>query len=76
MTDHTVALNSADCIKSMMHFGFSRIHNICSGTIVDVPWGMMDWVMAMALIGFFLTAGIMMMSLGLLVLKEFWDSWR
>lgn len=43
MNDYNVNLNSAECLKSMAHFGFERVHNICTGAVVDVPWGAIEY---------------------------------
>jgi hypothetical protein len=43
MTDYSVNLNQAECLKSMSHFGYERIHNVCNGTFVDVQWGIGEW---------------------------------
>lgn len=43
MNDYNVNLNSAECLKSMTHFGFDRVHNICTGAVIDVPWGMFEY---------------------------------
>lgn len=45
--DQTITLNhnAAECIKSVSNFGFTTYHNICNGTSVNVPWGMVDMVL-------------------------------
>lgn len=45
--------NVAQCLNSAMHLGFTRVHNICSGTTYDVPWGTVDWIAFMGAIAFF-----------------------
>ena len=42
MTDAN--LNVAVCLKEASYVGYDRIHNLCSGTITDVPWGTLQWV--------------------------------
>lgn len=42
MTD-TLNLNSADCLQTVNDIGVSHIHNICTGAVIDVPWGSLDW---------------------------------
>lgn len=36
-------VNAAQCMKTASHFGFERVHNVCTKTVTDVPWGSADW---------------------------------
>lgn len=36
-------VNAAQCMKTASHFGFERVHNVCTQTVTDVPWGSADW---------------------------------
>ncbi len=40
----TINANLAECLKSAMHWGFTRVHNVCAGTTNDVPFGLLDWI--------------------------------
>lgn len=42
-------LNATECLVRRIDFGVMHIHNVCNGSVVDVPWGMTDWA-AVALI--------------------------
>lgn len=50
MNDHNV--NLAQCLVNATHWGFTRVHNVCSGVVHDVPWGAMDYLGVLALIAF------------------------
>jgi hypothetical protein len=45
-------VNLAKCLKESTDFGVNHIHNICTGSVVDVPWGSVDWLLCIGLIGF------------------------
>lgn len=69
--DETINLNhnSAYCIQSASHFGYTIYQNICTGVISKVDWGGVDWalcVMGLAAITLillmFLCIGLMMLS--------------
>jgi hypothetical protein len=47
-----VNLNHADCLRSVSDFGKTIVHNICNGSIKEVPWGSVDWMEASFLIAF------------------------
>lgn len=64
MANYDVNVNAAECIRSATHIGFERIHNICSGAVVDVPWGAGDWVGAAAVSGLLLVAFSAIIFLG------------
>lgn len=49
MQEQTINANFAECLKSVENFGYTHIVNVCNGRIVDVPWGHVDWVMAVLL---------------------------
>ena len=40
----TLNLNANACIKEVGNFGYTHYVNICNGTVVNVPWGTMDWL--------------------------------
>lgn len=41
--DVNLNLNHADCLRSVSDFGKTTVHNICTGTTSEVPWGSLDW---------------------------------
>ena len=38
-----VNLATEKCLKTATYIGYDRIHNVCKGTFLDVPWGTADW---------------------------------
>ena len=34
------------CLKSVYNFGHTRLINICNGTENIIPWGSVEWVIA------------------------------
>lgn len=65
----TINANMAECIRSATHIGFNRHHNICNGTIYDVPWGMGDWIMVLLLGGSLLAAIALLCAVIVLFVK-------
>jgi hypothetical protein len=50
MSNYDVMLNSASaCLRSVSHIGYERVHNVCSNTVTDVPWGPFGWLGALVL---------------------------
>lgn len=52
--NQTIDFNAAECIKTMSDWGVNHVHNICAGTVQDLPWGTADWfvyVGATAIVG-------------------------
>ena len=39
-------ITNAECIREIHSIGVTHVQNICSGKMVDVPWGSMDWLLA------------------------------
>lgn len=48
-TGYDVNLNAAQCIKEVDHLGYTSVHNICTGAVVDLPWGVDGWMAAVAI---------------------------
>jgi len=38
------------CLKTVSNFGNSKLINICNGQINIIPWGTVDWLVAIILI--------------------------
>lgn len=68
----TLNVNAAECIRTSMHFGFTKMHNICSGVITDVPWGGVDWLILIGFGGFGLAVIVMMAALGIAIVRDAW----
>ena len=41
-----------DCLKTVSDFGQNKIINICTGEVNIIPWGSVDWLLAIILITF------------------------
>ena len=48
---HDVALNQTACIHAITNWGATTYQNICSGTLTVVPWGTMDYLFGIGVIG-------------------------
>lgn len=44
-------LNSTQCLVTVMDFGSRTVTNICTGAVHTVPWGSVDWVLAIGKCG-------------------------
>ena len=52
MMDQTIHLQHADCLVRTYDFGETSVNNICTGVARIVPWGSMDYLAALGMIGF------------------------
>lgn len=43
MTD--ITLNTADCIRTAQGIFTERVHNVCTGTVVEIPRAALDYLM-------------------------------
>ncbi len=48
------AVDLSLCIQKVRDIGVTHLHNICNGTITNIPWGSTDWIMTVMFGGFFL----------------------
>ncbi|UXS01676.1 hypothetical protein [Agrobacterium tumefaciens] len=39
----SVDLNMAQCLRDVSRFGYNEIHNVCTGAVTTVPWGILEW---------------------------------
>lgn len=39
----TYDINMAQCLRDVGRLGYTEVHNICTGTIATVPWGIAPW---------------------------------
>lgn len=56
----TFNVNAAECLRDVTQFGSTQIHNVCSGAVTTVPWGLSEWattsllgLLALMIIGVF-----------------------
>lgn len=70
--DQTLNANVANCLQTANHFGFTRVHNVCSGTITDVPWGTAD--IALGIVGgaFILSMVLIFAAMFFVIVRESW----
>lgn len=71
--DHTLNLNSAECIRTAAHWGLTRTHNICSGAVSDVPWGALDYAGAILIGGFAAFAVAIMLAMVVMMFIVIFD---
>jgi hypothetical protein len=71
MNSYDVNLNSADCLTTMTHFGFNRVHNICTGTATDIPWGAMDWGLGLFVSALALAVVVTILAVGTAILRDY-----
>lgn len=43
-TEATVNLNQAQCLRTISHWGYDKVYNICNGSDTVLPWGLMDYL--------------------------------
>jgi hypothetical protein len=65
-----VNLNHADCLRSVTDFGKTTVHNICNGSISEVPWGSVDWAIAVVLGAFGAIIILAFVALAISTLRE------
>jgi hypothetical protein len=46
-----IAFNHSDCLRSQSNIGETVVHNICTGAQYTVPWGAIDWIGMLILLG-------------------------
>ncbi len=68
--DQTITANVSACLKSANHLGFTRIHNICTGATVDMPWGSADWLGAVFLSGLLLGMAAMCVGMAAIMIRD------
>jgi hypothetical protein len=66
--DHNV--NSADCIRTAAHFGETVVYNICSGKVTTIPWGSVDWALALGLSAFAAVIGIVFLAMAVAIIRD------
>lgn len=70
MVPDTINANIAQCLKSAHYFGYTRIHNVCTSTTFDVPWGGADWALAFGLAGLLIAGGFMLLSMAIVMIRD------
>lgn len=66
----TINANVAHCLQSANYVGYTRVHNICTGAVTDVPWGNGDWIMACGHGGVLAVAILMIASMAIMMLRD------
>ena len=64
MTPDTINLNqnASQCIQTVNNFGSTAYHNICTGTVSNVPWGTLDWAACIFVLVVFITVAAMLVA--------------
>ena len=70
MADSTINATIAHCMKSVHDFSVTHVHNICTGAITDVPWGMVDWFAIIGATGIGAGMFLMASSLGIMMWRD------
>ncbi len=73
MSDATVNLNQAECLKSVSHWGFTRVHNVCNGNVVEVPWSALDYAGNIGLGGLLTVLGLVFVVLLFALVRIVWS---
>jgi hypothetical protein len=63
-------INFAKCLQETTDWGVSHIHNVCNGSVTDVPWGSMNYLGAVAAIAGCLLAALVFGSLFTMIIRE------
>lgn len=58
-----INLNSAKCLKTMSHWGYDQVHNVCNGAQYSISWGALDYIGNLALV--LLVVGIAAVPFGI-----------
>jgi hypothetical protein len=66
-----INLNQADCLRSVSDFGTTTVHNICNGSINEVPWGSADWVLASVLLVIGAMVILLFVSMAIAMIRSF-----
>lgn len=66
----TINQNAAECITRVEHWGFNSFHNICAKTVVDVPWGLGDWIGAVFAASFLTALMLILIGWGVTYLRD------
>jgi len=65
-----INLTHADCLKSMSDFGMTRVHNICTGAITEVPWGTADWTLVIAFCAVAAGVALTFIGMGITIIRD------
>lgn len=63
-------INSAECIKSASHFGYTAYQNICNGTAYQVDWGGVDWLILFGATAIVIAFTMMMAGMAVMIFRD------
>lgn len=46
---YDVNINQSECLRTVVDIGVNHIHNVCTGAVTDLSWGIVDWANALGL---------------------------
>lgn len=70
MTQYDVNLNQAKCLRDSAFAGYTRVTNVCTGQVTDVPWGTMD-IVGVALI---ISIGVLFVAMAAAICWRMWTN--
>lgn len=56
-------LNSVECLQPIKNIGGAIMRNVCTGVDSYVPWGVIDWIMGMTLLGLLVLLGVVILAI-------------
>jgi hypothetical protein len=63
-------LEFSQCVKSATHFGKTVYHNLCTGTVNEVPWGGVDWLGCIGGIAFLACVALVIVAVGVAIVMD------
>lgn len=37
-------LNISSCLRDVTRFGYTEVHNVCTGAVTYLDWGLVPWI--------------------------------
>lgn len=68
MIESNINTWQSECTKTSYPLGYEKIHNICTGETVQIPWGAPEWMMFMGAA----TAAIVFIVAFVIAITLFW----
>ncbi|CAH1678080.1 hypothetical protein CHELA41_24485 [Hyphomicrobiales bacterium] len=61
-------LNVAQCMKEISNIGHTVVRNVCTGAEAVVPWGTLDWIGILFIVGAF----VLFVGIFTAIAREIW----
>lgn len=65
-----VNVTHADCLRTTTDIGRQVVHNICNGTVSEVPWGSADWALGLAFIALAIVVLAMFSAMAISIIRS------